>query len=385
MSTESSKNFLKPFIKAAQKPLFLILLSFILGIYLVASSIFYKTHAQTEVTAWLGKGAKILLIFSVFWLVWRLINTLTRELHHWGEVRGNQSMGVICPLINNSLKVIASLVLINLVLPFLSLPEDYLSLARKATTVFLIASVAWLGLKLIHIFEQFILRRCSQRIKDNLHYRKIQTQITVLKKIAVALVIFLALVSILMVSDRVRELGAALLASAGIIAAIGTFAAQKTLSGVVGGIQIALTQPIHLNDMVMVENEIGTIEEISLSYVVIKLQDACRLIVPVNYFLEKPFQNLSRNLKDIQGSVRLFVNYSVSIEAVREAFKDILDVSTQWDRKIAELNVIEATSNQMVLQFSMSANDQVDLWSLRCVVREKLIAYIKANFPEALG
>lgn len=381
----NTKNRLKLFLKAAQKPFFLIVLSLILGGYLSFFSHHHETIIHSSVSAWLSKIAAVLLFFSLFWLAMRLINTMIQELQRWSENHGKQVIVLICPLISTALKIIAGWVLFNISLPFLFIPMEYLLLANKAAIVFLIGFLAWVAIRLFNIFEQFALRRCALKIKDLLHYRKIHTQITVLKKISVALVIFLALVSMLMVSDKVRELGTTLLASAGIIAAIATFAAQKTLTGVVGGVQIALTQPIHLNDMVLIENEMGTIEEITLSYVVIKLQDARRLIVPVNYFIEKPFLNLSRDLKDVQGKVHLFVNYSVSIEALREALKEILQASEKWDRKTASLNVVEAKPNQMELQFLMSANDQIELWQLRCEVREKLIAYIKTHFPDALG
>ncbi len=189
---------------------------------------------------------------------------------------------------------------------------------------------------------------------------------------------------VLMTFERVRQLGAGLLASAGVAGIVLGFAAQKSLATILAGIQIALTQPIRVEDVVIVEGEWGTIEEITLTYVVVRIWDMRRLIVPIHYFIEKPFQNWTRVSADILGTVNLYLDYSVPVEALREEFKRILDASDYWDGETWGVQVTDSTDKTMTVRPLMSAKNSGDAWNLRCEVREKLIAFVRENYPDAL-
>jgi small-conductance mechanosensitive channel len=188
----------------------------------------------------------------------------------------------------------------------------------------------------------------------------------------------------LMTFDQVRQLGTTILASAGIIGIVVGMAAQRTIGSFIAGLQIALTQPIRVDDVVIVENEWGRIEEITLTYVVVKIWDLRRLVVPITYFIEKPFQNWTRVTADILGTVYLYVDYTVPVESVREELQRILKASELWDGKVCVLQVTNTSERAVELRALMSAEDASTAWSLRCEVREKLITFVKENYPQAL-
>jgi small-conductance mechanosensitive channel len=187
-----------------------------------------------------------------------------------------------------------------------------------------------------------------------------------------------------MTFEKVRQLGATLLASAGIVGIIVGIAAQKSIATLFAGIQLAITQPMRIDDVVIVENEWGRIEEITLTYVVVRIWDLRRLIVPITYFLEKPFQNWTRISADILGTVFLYVDYTVPVEAVRTELRRILESSPLWDGQVCVLQVTNATERTVELRALMSAADSSSGWGLRCEVREKLIEFIRQNYPEGL-
>jgi small-conductance mechanosensitive channel len=187
-----------------------------------------------------------------------------------------------------------------------------------------------------------------------------------------------------MTFSKVRQLGTSILASAGIVGIIVGIAAQRSIATLLAGFQIAITQPIRLDDVVIVENEWGRIEEITLTYVVVRIWDLRRLVVPITYFLEKPFQNWTRVSADLLGTVFIYVDYTVPVQAVREKLRGILEHSTQWDGQVCVLQVTNTTEHTVELRALMSAVDSSSAWELRCHVREKLVEFIQKNYPESL-
>jgi small-conductance mechanosensitive channel len=248
----------------------------------------------------------------------------------------------------------------------------------------LILSFAWLTIKAVSVLEDLILSRYDVEAKDNLTARKVYTQLNIFRKIVTLVVLILALAAILMSFEQVRKLGISILASAGVISVVIGFAAQKSIATLLAGIQIAITQPIRLDDVVIVENEWGWIEEITLTYVVVRVWDLRRLVLPITYFIEKPFQNWTRISADILGTVYLYADYSIPVQAVREELKRILTSSELWDRKVWGLQVTNATHHGIELRALMSSQNSSDSWNLRCEVREKLIQFIQENYPHAL-
>ena len=187
-----------------------------------------------------------------------------------------------------------------------------------------------------------------------------------------------------MTFDTVRQVGLSILASAGIAGVILGFAAQKSLATLVAGIQIAITQPISIDDVVVVEKEWGRIDEITLTYVVVQLWDQRRLIVPITWFIDRPFQNWTRTSSELLGTVLFTMDYLIPAETIRSELERIVAATPLWDRRVVKLHVTNITDKAIEMRALVSAANSSDLWELRCLVREKLIEYLRSNFPEVL-
>lgn len=272
---------------------------------------------------------------------------------------------------------------IRLVLPA-ALSERISAGVNHILSLLLIGSVSWLLIKAVYVLEDYVVSQFEVDVKDNLRARKIHTQLRVLKRIVIIVVGTIALSTMLMTFPKVRQLGTTILASAGIIGIVVGMAAQRTIGTFIAGLQIAFTQPIRVDDVVIVENEWGRIEEITLTYVVVRIWDLRRLVVPITYFIEKPFQNWTRVTADILGTIYLYVDYTVPIDAIREELGRLLKESELWDGKVCVLQVTNTTERTVELRALVSATDASRAWSLRCEIREKLINFIREKYPQAL-
>jgi small-conductance mechanosensitive channel len=281
-------------------------------------------------------------------------------------------------------RVIMPLLICHILLPATHFPAGVGTFLREIFAIALILSVAWLIVKLTDVLEDVILAQHRIDVQDNLKARRIVTQIKIFKKIVVALVSILTLGAVLMTFDQIRQFGASILASAGIAGIIVGFAAQRSIAALLAGIQIALTQPIRLDDVVIVENEWGRIEEITLTYVVVRIWDLRRLILPITYFLEKPFQNWTRVSADLLGTVFIYTDYTLPIHPLRETLQRILKASNHWDGKACALQVTGASERTLEIRALVSAADASHLWEIRCEVREKLIEHLKQNHAACL-
>ncbi|WP_211248410.1 mechanosensitive ion channel family protein [Thermodesulfobacterium hydrogeniphilum] len=271
-----------------------------------------------------------------------------------------------------------------LVIPFVPFSEEVKSVFRHIVVLILICDIAWLFIAGAYFLEKLILTRYPMDTPDNLKARKIYTQVVVLKRIIIVISIFFAFSLSLLTFPKVKQIGMSLLASAGVVGVILGIAAQKTLANIIAGIQLAITQPIRIDDVVIVEGEWGRIEEITLTYVVVRVWDKRRLIVPVNYFLERPFQNWTRVSADLLATVYIYADYHLPVDPVRKALYEILKESNNWDGKVWGLQVTDLTDKTMELRALMSASDSSKAWDLRCEVREKLINFIQKQFPHCL-
>ena len=272
---------------------------------------------------------------------------------------------------------------IRLILP-VKIPEEYHPILQQTMSLLFIALVSFLIIKATYVLDGYVIGRFDINEKDNLRARKVRTQLNVLKRIVIIVVCILALGMTLITFEKVRQLGTTILASAGIIGIVVGMAAQRTIGTFIAGLQIAFTQPIRIDDVVIVENEWGRIEEITLTYVVVKIWDLRRLVVPITYFIEKPFQNWTRRTADLLGTVYIYVDYTVPVEAVRAELQKILRDSELWDSKVCVLQVTNTSEQAIELRALMSAQDASTAWSLRCHVREKLVEFIQKNYPESL-
>ena len=272
----------------------------------------------------------------------------------------------------------------NFFITLAKFPEDIEKAAKQFVALILIAVISWLVVCMTKVIEDVVLARFDVGQKDNLKARKIHTQLRVTRRIIIVVVFIIALGTMLMTFERVRQLGTTILASAGILSIVVGMAAQKTIATFIAGLQIAFSQPIRIDDVVIVENEWGWIEEINLTYVVVRIWDLRRLIVPVTYFIEKPFQNWTRTSADLLGSVYVYADYNAPIDALREQLRVILEGSEYWDKKCCVLQVTNTTEKTIELRALMSAGDGPTAWNLRCQVREKLVKYINENHSDTL-
>lgn len=251
-------------------------------------------------------------------------------------------------------------------------------------SILLISGVAWILISSLRTLKRILLDKFDTSVEDNLRSRKFQTQFNILESVFIVVIIVIAIGAVLMLFDDVRKLGISLFASAGVAGLIVGLAAQKFIGAVIAGLQIAITQPIRLDDVVIIEGEWGRIEEITLTYVVVKIWDLRRLIVPTAYFFEKPFQNWTRTSADILGTVFIYTDYHVSFEALREELTRLLNSTPLWDKKVNALQVTDAKQNGVEVRALMSAKDASTAWDLRVYIREKLIEFIQKNYPESL-
>ncbi len=294
--------------------------------------------------------------------------------------------GVVLERTRRPLRLILPLAAVYAAYPF---AQDYLSADVQALLDGLlhavtVLAVAWLLVALVMMAEDIIAQRYSIEEEDNLQARKIVTQVRILRRIAFVVIGVLTVGAILMQYEPFRELGTGILASAGIIGIVVGVAAQRTLGNLIAGFQIAFTQPIRVDDVVIAEGDFGWVEEITLTYVVVRVWDQRRIVVPITQFVEQPFQNWTRTSSELLGTVFLYVDHTVPFDAIRQALGEIVEASEYYDGRVWRLHVTDASEKTVELRALMSADSAPNLWELRCEVREKLIAYVQDRFPDAL-
>jgi small-conductance mechanosensitive channel len=315
---------------------------------------------------------------------WLLGGLLFRALGRWAQSTDSLIDDAIALHMRRPLRVMMPLVALNLGLPLMTLPTGLKSGLRQLLLILAITGVGWTLARAVRVIEHVISHREDLKSVDNLHARTLLTQTRGLRNVANFLIVVLTLGFVLLTFERVRQLGTGLLASAGVAGIVLGFAAQRSLSTILAGIQIALTQPIRVDDVVIVENEWGRIEEITLTYVVVRIWDKRRLVLPIVYFIERPFQNWTRVSADLLGTVNLHLDYSVPVDEIRAECKRILDGTPLWDGEAWCVQVTETTEHCMVVRPLFSARNASDQWDLRCEVREKLVAFVQRNYPQAL-
>ncbi len=269
-------------------------------------------------------------------------------------------------------------------LQFLRMPEDVVEGIRHGLALCMVAGVAWLLVGLLDVVGDVAAARYPVDVKDNLEARRIETQFQLLKRIGTIVIGVVAVSIMLMTFPSIRHLGASLFASAGIAGLVIGMAARPALTNLLAGVQIALTQPIRLDDVLIVEGEWGRVEEIGTTYVVVRIWDLRRLVLPLTYFIEKPFQNWTRVSADLLGTTFVYADYTVPVEEVRQELHRVLESSGMWDGKVWNLQVTNADERTVELRALMSAPDASRAWDLRCHVREKLIAFLQERHPDSL-
>ena len=324
---------------------------------------------------------------AALWFLYRLLHLANFQMIRWAGNQkgwlGHMIVG-LAQRYSSPMKLLAVLIFCRLISPLFGFGPWIEALIGQVFGLMLIAAISWLIIQTLHAGEEVILSHYRMDVEDNLAARKMHTQIQFLKRMTITLVLVLAGGSMLMLFEKVRQLGTSILASAGIIGIVVGLAAQRSISNILVGLQIALTQPIRLDDVVIVENEWGRIEEITTTYVVVKLWDLRRLIVPTSYFTEKPFQNWTRGSTELLGTVFLYTDYTIPVVMVRERLRLILAESNWWNGKVGEVHVTNTSAQGMELRILVSADNAGAAWDLRCQIREQMITFLQERYPRCL-
>jgi small-conductance mechanosensitive channel len=262
--------------------------------------------------------------------------------------------------------------------------SNVIQMISRCVTVTLILAATWAAVRTTHVIEAFLRGRRRIDIADNLEARRLHTQVAVLARTVAVIVWVVGLAIALMTFPQVRQVGASLLASAGIAGLVVGIAARPIAENLLAGIQIAFTEPIRLDDVVVIEGQWGRIEEITPTYVVVKIWDERRLVVPLSYFISKPIENWTRSTSAILGTVFLYTDYTVPVPRLREELKRILDASDRWDRRGWALQVTDSKTDTLELRALMSAPDGPTAFELRCEVRERLVDFLQREYPHAM-
>ena len=338
---------------------------------------YFARHWQSLLTALAILGGAIGLALTVYWLIFLILDRLARKPSRTVEasfaLHGRRPSSLVLPLLGLLIAV-----------PLAPLPRNVKVPLGHVVGLGLIAAMGWAFVLSADVIADVITGRFRIDVRDNLAARKVHTQVKMLRRIFAVVVILITLAIMLLTIPQVQSIGASLLASAGLAGLVLGVAMKPTLENLVAGVQLALTQPFRLEDAVIVENEWGWIEEITSTYVVVRIWDLRRLVLPLSYFIEKPFQNWTRTTATLLGSVHLFVDYKVPVDELRKELERIVKTTDKWSGTVCVLQVVEATEQSMQLRALADAPDAGTAWDLRCYIRENLIKFLQERYPDSL-
>jgi small-conductance mechanosensitive channel len=261
----------------------------------------------------------------------------------------------------------------------------YIDGVRHVNGLLLIAALTWFLMAAIAGFAEGVIKRYPVAdVEDNLHARRVHTQARVLSRTAMSLVLIAGTAMALMTFPGARQVGASLLASAGILGIVAGLAARPVFSNLISGLQLALAQPIRLDDVLIVQGEWGRVEEITGTYVVLRIWDDRRLIIPLQWFIENPFENWTRTSSQLLGPVLLHLDYATPMDALRAQARQVVEAAPEWDGRVFVVQVVEATERAMQVRILVSAAHAGKLFDLRCRVREEMLAWMAREHPNCL-
>jgi small-conductance mechanosensitive channel len=273
-----------------------------------------------------------------------------------------------------------------IVLPVIpGVPDNLDAMLRQTIVMLMVVALGWFAIGCIYVLQTIMLRRYDLSAENNFQARRVHTQFQLFRRMLIIFVIIVDIGALLWTFNdpRIWHYGSGLLASAGIASLILATAAKSTAANLFAGLQIAFTEPIRIDDVVVVQGEWGRIEEINSAYVIVKIWDLRRLVVPLNYFIENSFQNWTRHSSDILGTAFLYVDYSVPVEDLRKQLETIVHPSPLWNKQVCGLQVTNLTDRSMELRCLVSSRNSSENFDLRCLVREKMTAWIQQNYPDA--
>jgi small-conductance mechanosensitive channel len=322
--------------------------------------------------------AAIVLSNAVHYIVFRLLRRKEAQSTTlgWGLQRH----------LGRPARVIFILTCLMAVLPSLpELPFNLAAILRQGFIMAIVVALGWFAIGLVYVLQEATLRRYDITAEDNIQARRVHTQLQLVRRLVIGFIVILTAGALLWSFDdpRIWHYGSGLLASAGVASLILATAAKSTAANIFAGLQIAFSEPIKLDDVVVVQGEWGRIEEITTAYVVIKIWDLRRLVVPLSYFIENSFYNWSRESTDIMGTAFLYVDYSIPVDVLRAELDVIVHAHPLWDGKVCGLQVTNLSERTMELRCLMSSHNSSQNFDLRCDVREKMTAFIREHYPNA--
>ncbi len=330
--------------------------------------------------------------FVIFWFCAALV--LANAVHYilFRFLRRKEDMGVgpgwgLQRYLGRPARAIFFLTCLLIAVPFVpGISEHVSEVVRQIGVVATVISLGWFAIGCIYVFQAVLLRRYDLNGEDSVRARRVHTQFQLFRRMLISFVVIITIGAVLWTFNdpRIWHYGSGLLASAGVASLVLAAAAKSTASNILAGLQIALTEPIRIDDVVVVQGEWGRVEEITTSYVVIRIWDLRRLIVPLSYFIENSFQNWTRESSDIMGTAFLYVDYTIAVEELRTRLNEIVHPSPLWDGKVCGLQVTNLTDRTMELRCLMSSRTSSENFDLRCLVREQMIAYIREHHRDAL-
>ncbi|MDR3096556.1 MAG: mechanosensitive ion channel family protein [Paraburkholderia sp.] len=342
-------------------------------------SLFASHFADAPLQNWLGvlfvSAVALVFVLAIHWLGARVVRRIARPYPH---------VSVFVRAIHQPVRVVLAVLALEFV--WWQAPDAlrYIGILRELCAFALVAAITWLSVRCAAAIGEAIIAAHPLDIADNLQARRIHTQARVLARTVMVVIIILGVGAALMTFPNVRQIGASLLASAGVAGLVAGIAARPVLGNLIAGVQIALTQPIRLDDVVVIQGEWGRIEEITGTYVSVRIWDQRRLIVPLQWFIENPFTNWTRSSSQIIGSVFLWLDYRMPLAPLREELARIVGQAPEWDRRVQVLQVTDANERAMQLRVLVSSQDSGLNWDLRCRVREGLLDFVNAHYPHYL-
>ncbi|MEZ0448920.1 mechanosensitive ion channel family protein [Cellulomonas sp. ICMP 17802] len=332
-----------------------------------------------EVQGFVVPTLSILGAVVVAYLVATLLAVLVRRVARRSAVAADLTRRSRTPM-----RAVLLVVAVWIALRLSTDPSDWTRTAEHVLLIAFIVALAWLVGSLAFVLEDAALQRYRIDVADNRHARRVRTQVQVLRRLTVAVLVVCAIAAILLTFPSARALGASLLASAGVISIVAGLAAQSSLANVFAGMQLAFTDAIRVDDVVVVSEQWGRIEEITLTYVVVHVWDDRRLILPSTYFTTTPFENWTRRAADLLGTVELDVDWEVPVEPMRAELTRLLQDTDLWDRRVGILQVTDAVGGLVRVRALASAVDAPTLFDLRCYVREGLVGWLQREAPQGL-
>lgn len=326
----------------------------------------------------------VTLLVSLYTLTATFIRTIDTALQQQLIQRKANRLVALIPLFSKGFKLAIALILLNATFQLIGIPHDWRVLLVKLSRVTVIGMIGWFLLQVVHTVEILFIQHNHAKFAKDLDSRKAYTHISILKRIMITLITILTVSAMLMNFESIRAIGTTALASAGLLVTVISFSAKGLLESIFKGMQIAITQPIRVNDTILIEGESGVVDSINLHHVSITLWNKRQIIVPTGYFLDKPFQNWTHHSNDLLDNIFFYISYHMPIEPIRRKFEELLAQNPLWNKQASGFYVHGFKDRMVELRLVVSANDSNNLSKLRYEIREKLLDYMQENHPEGI-